>query len=199
MSGYFGIVPVNVLNHKELTAEEIVFYVKITTRLNKDGACTDSNKTLSAILGKDKRTLQRMIKHLQDCKVISVEYNGPLRKMIPLFVAPNTTKVSPYRYREILPEHFTPAQRLFHASFPNRIVNCAVPTGIDMPALIEKIKESPFLSSCENINLNFFIENYKMIMRGAYRHYSRGAINNTIESTRQYNDEDFNKLFWREP
>lgn len=84
-------------------------------------------------------------------------------------------------------------QLKFANAFPEKIIDCEVPEQIDIDLLIQKIKESEFLTSANNFTLQLCIKYYDKITQDFYKSYKQ--TNKPEFEQRTYTQEDINSLF----
>ena len=95
--------------------------------------------------------------------------------------------------RETAPSRLSLPQQKFHDAFPERACGATVPEGFDIDGLIAAMKESQFLSSCQNLSLSWCVKNAKYILSGAYKDWEKRNLRNFEE--REYTREEIYALF----
>ena len=95
---YYGIIPANVRYHKELTSLEKFLYCEFTALSNMNGYCSAGNEYFAKLYNKDKATISRSISHLEELKLICIEYDRRgarvvKRRIYPLDIKTTNDKI----------------------------------------------------------------------------------------------------------
>lgn len=95
---YYGIIPANVRYHKELTSLEKFLYCEFTALSNLNGFCSAGNEYFAKLYDKDKATISRAISHLEELKLICIEYEKQgarvtRRRIYPLDIKTTSDKI----------------------------------------------------------------------------------------------------------
>lgn len=110
---------------------------------------------------------------------------------------------SPYKEREernkrersaALPR-LSLSQQKFHDAFPKKKIDAEIPDDLDLDAFIEQIKESVFLSECDNLGLLWCLKRREDILAGKYRKFKNKPDHGFAQ--RDYTEEELNGLFER--
>jgi len=94
----------------------------------------------------------------------------------------------------------------FKKEFPDKsdYINCKIPENFDFDLLVKKVKESPFLSSKDNLGFTWLLSKYDAIINNCYAPYkekteAQGYItkieNKPDFSQRTYENLDFSSLY----
>jgi len=91
-TGYFSIIPANVLYNKYLKPNEKLLYAIITSLSNKEGYCYASNKYLGEKFNVDHKTVSRWISHLAKYNLIVLDYvQNENKEFLQRRIYPNVT------------------------------------------------------------------------------------------------------------
>lgn len=101
---YYAIIPANVRYDSDISPNAKLLYGEITALCNQKGFCWATNEYFSTLYGVNDRTIQRIIKQLQDKNYIRIEIKDNHRRIIYIDftnpdknVTPGMTKMSyPY-------------------------------------------------------------------------------------------------------
>lgn len=87
------------------------------------------------------------------------------------------------------------SQQRFHDAFPKKKIDAEIPDDLDLDAFIEQIKESVFLSECDNLGLLWCLKRREDILAGKYRKFKDKPDHGFAQ--RDYTEEELNGLFER--
>lgn len=87
------------------------------------------------------------------------------------------------------------SQQRFHDAFPKKKIDAEIPDNLDLDAFIEQIKESVFLSECDNLGLLWCLKRREDILAGKYRKFKNKPDHGFAQ--RDYTEEELNGLFER--
>lgn len=174
----------------KLSAQEKLLWIEIYSRLDYNGLCATQNEVFSKWFGVDERTIQRWISKLKKKNFLKIWYEKEtnIRFLEPVF--PKETS----NLTEAIDERIVK----FHNVFPDRPLNniSVLPKNFLIDKVIEKIKESEFLSSCKNIGLKACIKHYNEIINGVYAPFDKDRkIKPNFSTGRNYTREEMNSLF----
>ena len=73
--GFYAILPANVRYDTRLNGDEKILYAEITALADQTGYCYAGNQYFVRLYGSTERTIQRWLKHLQECGYVVITYN----------------------------------------------------------------------------------------------------------------------------
>lgn len=79
--GYYAVIPGNVLDDPDLSAQEKIMYAEVSALANRKGFCWASNDFFGEKFGASKRTVARWVAQLKEKGYIRVETSGPYRRI----------------------------------------------------------------------------------------------------------------------
>lgn len=174
---------------RDLDGEELKMLLTIANFYCDGGYCKASNDTLVKAMKKSERTISNLIAALNEKKIINLVFDRHGHRRLIYIRSLSVTKRT-YNYEEMSAE-----QKMFADNFPGRIVDCEVPKGVDMKALIIKIQQSDFLKKADNMTLySCAVKYYDDIMSGK----RWGSVKPFRPSTeREYTREEMNSHFMK--
>ncbi len=158
---------------------------------NSKGECRKSNQEFANYLGVSDRSISGWIAELRKHNMIGLCINSHSHCRI-IYVRGLGKYQNPETFND-----YSPAQKMFHEAFPDKIIDCEVPDTVDMEALIAEMKKSIWLKASTGMTLkSYAIKHYKRIMRGVFRDDVYLARTGHKPSTeRVYTKEEMNSLF----
>ena len=163
--GYFAVVPNPVLDSKKIADSEKLLYGRISLNLNDQGFCEKADEFFAQKSNVDERTIRRRLKNLEEHGYITRIYDRKttvrriyLKEYIPQFLD------------EKLPEKSFADIVMFKTAFPERLIDLTtIPGYVDMELLINKIKESKWLTEATNMSLSSCVNHYFQIINDSYK------------------------------
>lgn len=157
---------------KRLTGSELAMLLELVGSMGIKGYCNDTNLQFAKRIGSAcERSVAGWLASLQErgfIKIIRIKRHNERRIYVN-----GVDFVGKYVADE---KHLSPAQQLFHDEFPNKEIDCEVPDYVNMQLLINKIKESKFLTTADNMSLKSFVEtHYFKIIDDRYADKERRA------------------------
>lgn len=177
----------------DLSGTELKMLLRILLTTNNFGYSAETNYSLQEHFKWSERTVTEAVSGLKKKNIIRVVLNKHKnRRQIYIcgFV--------PFaEYEEPKLEEMSEAQQKFKKAFPNRVVDCEVPDGVDMDTLIEKIKAINWISQAKNMTLkSFVVTHYDKIMTGKWTSSQSIRVKPAANFTqREYTKEEMNALF----
>lgn len=95
--------------------------------------------------------------------------------------------------RNMAPSRLSLSQQKFHDAFPKKKIDAEIPDDLDLDAFIKQMKESVFLSECDNLGLSWCLKRREEILSGKYRKF-KNKLDHGFEQ-RNYTEEELNGLF----
>lgn len=98
---YYAIIPATVRYDKDLSSNAKLLYGEITALANARGYCWCTNEYFCSLYGSSERTIQRLLKQLQDKKYIKIDIVDNFKRKIFVNDTPDkndgggVTKMSP--------------------------------------------------------------------------------------------------------
>lgn len=172
----------------KLSAQEKLLWIEIYSRLDYNGLCATQNDSFAKWFKVDERTIQRWISDLKKKCFLKIWYEKEtnIRFLEPMFPKETSNLTEAIDARIVK----------FHNAFPDRPLNniSVLPKNFLIDKVIERIKESEFLSACKNIGLRSCVKHYDDIISGVYATFDK---NKRIKpgTQRQYSREELNALF----
>lgn len=160
-------------------------------RANSSNCVTLSNEVLVKMLGVCERSITGWASTLVAEDLINVVYNRRKhQRLIYINVADRKRYVEP-DYKDL-----SPAQRKFKDRFPNREIDCDVPSHVDMDRLLAEIELSFFLKTCDNMSLKSCVgKNYQLILKGWWRDSKYKNSQSNFSTGRNHTRDEMNSLF----
>ena len=174
----------------KLSAQEKLLWIEIYSRLDYNGLCATQNEDFAKWFRNDERSIQRWISNLKKKGFLKIWYERGtnIRFLEPVFPKDTTN------LKEELDERIVK----FNKEFPERSLNniSVLPKNFLMDKVIERIKESEFLSTHKNIGLRSCIKHYEEIINGIYASFDKDRnIKPNFSTGRNYTKEEMNALF----
>ncbi len=186
---FWANLPYPVRASTNISSDEKLLYAEVVARLTPAGCCKTSNETFARFFNTDIRTISRRVKNLVTWGYMRItrDYKRHIRKLWPLEIQiPDVAEE---------PEKWSEKQKMFAKAFPERQIDMAdIPDSVDMELLIQKIKESKFLSKAKNMSLRSCVLKYKAIVADGYHQFSEEKKKKS-GTERSYTEEEANALF----
>lgn len=184
-------------NFNRCDGNEFKTLTAIIKTLNGFGYCSISNKFFVKMLTPEgekpitEKSVSNWLSALKEKKVINIVINSHKHQR-RIYIKGFSKYVPPENIDEMSPE-----QRLFHEAFPNKIIDCDVPKGVNIKLLINEIKESDFLTQADNMTLkSYAVKYYDKIIKGNYRNalFSKPQKNHFSTERPAYTKEEYDAL-----
>lgn len=129
---YYAVIPASVRYDKDISPNAKLLYGEITSLCNQKGYCWATNEYFSNLYGVNDRTIQRILKQLQEKKYIKIEIKDNHRRLIYIDftnpdknVTPGMTKMSyPYDKNVTLNNKINIKEEYINEKIINDVINC---------------------------------------------------------------------------
>lgn len=85
---YYAIIPANVRYDKDLSANAKLLYGEITSLCNDKGYCWATNQYFCSLYQLSERTIQNLLKQLQEKKYIDIDIRNNTKRLISIVNTP---------------------------------------------------------------------------------------------------------------